>query len=59
MIKKDVHLKWTSIEKDAFENIKAAIAVAPSLQSPNFTKDFLLYTFDFDHSLAIMLTHKA
>jgi hypothetical protein len=45
MIKKYVQFKWTSIEKEAFENIKASITVAPSLQSPYFTKDFLLYTF--------------
>jgi hypothetical protein len=58
MIKKYVQFKWTSIEKEAFENIKATIAVAPSLQSPYFTKDFLLYTFASDHSLATVLTQK-
>jgi hypothetical protein len=34
MIKKYVQFKWTSIEKEAFENIKAAIMDAPSLQIP-------------------------
>jgi hypothetical protein len=58
MIKKYVQFKWTSIEKEAFENIKAAIVTAPSLQSPYFTKDFLLYTFASDHSLAVVLTQK-
>jgi hypothetical protein len=48
MIKKDVQFKWTYVEKKSFENIKASIAVAPSLQSPYFTKDFLLYTFSYD-----------
>jgi hypothetical protein len=31
MIMIDVHFKWTSIEKEAFENTKSAIATAPSL----------------------------
>jgi len=31
MIKKDVQFKWKSVEKEAFENIEAAIAIAPSL----------------------------
>jgi hypothetical protein len=29
MIKKDVQFKWTSVEKEAFENIKATIVAAP------------------------------
>jgi hypothetical protein len=58
MIKKDVQFKWTYIEKEAFKNIKATIASAPALQIPYFTKDFLLYTFSSDHSLAAMLTYK-
>jgi hypothetical protein len=45
MIKKDVQFKWTPVEKEAFENIKVVIVVAPSLWSPYFTKYFLLYTF--------------
>jgi hypothetical protein len=58
MIKKDMQFKWTPLEKEAFENIKTAIANAPSLQSPDFSKDFLLYTFTSDHSLAAVLTQK-
>jgi hypothetical protein len=46
------------MEKEAFENIKSSIATTPSLQSPDFTKDFLLYTFMSDHSLAAVLTQK-
>jgi hypothetical protein len=46
------------LEKGAFENIKTVIANAPSLQSPDFSKDFLLYTFASDHSLAAVLTQK-
>jgi hypothetical protein len=46
------------LEKEAFETIKTIIANAPSLRSPDFSKDFLLYTFMSDHLLATMITQK-
>jgi hypothetical protein len=46
------------LEKEAFENIKIAIANVPSLRSPDFSKDFLLYTFASEHSLATSLMQK-
>ena len=58
MIKQSVQFKWTDLEKNAFSKIKTSIAHAPSLKSPNFEKDFILYTFAFDDSLAVVLTHK-
>ena len=58
MVKKSVQFKWIDIVKGAFNNIKAAIAHTPSLRSPYFEKDFILYTFSFDNSLVAMLTHK-
>ena len=58
MIKKDSNFKWTKERKEAFEKIKEAIAKAPTLQSPNFNNEFILYTFAYDHSIAAMLTQK-
>jgi hypothetical protein len=58
MIKKDMQLKWTPLDKEAFENIKTAIANTPSLQSHDFSKYFLLYTFAPDHLLAVVLMQK-
>ena len=46
------------MEKNAFNKIKAFVAHAPSLKSPNFEKDFILYTFASDDSLAAVLTQK-
>ena len=46
------------MEKNAFSNIKTSIVHAPSLKSPNFKKYFILYTFAFDDSLAVVLTQK-
>ena len=58
MITQSAHFKWIDLEKGAFDKIKAAIAHAPSLKSPNFEKDFILYTFSSDNSLAAVLTQK-
>jgi hypothetical protein len=58
MIRKDVKLKWDDERKDSFSNIKTIISRAPVLRSPNFNRDFFLYTFASDQSLAAVLTQK-
>ena len=59
MIKKDSNFKWTKERKEAFEKIKEAIVEAPTLRSPNFDNEFILYTFAFDLSIVAMLTQKS
>lgn len=39
-------------------NIKEAIANSPSLMSPDFLKELLLYTFATDTSYAVVLTQR-
>ena len=56
MVKQSIQFKWTDVEKNAFSKIKTAIAHAPSLKSPDFDKDFILYTFASEDSLAAVLT---
>ena len=46
------------MEKNAFSKIKTSVAHAPSLKSTNFEKDFILYTFASDDSLAAVLTQE-
>ena len=58
MVTQSVKFKWTDVEKVSFNDIKATIAHVPSLRSPDFEKDFILYTFSSDNSLATMLTQK-
>ena len=58
MIKKDVVYSWGKREKDAFACINQAIVHAHALYNPYFNKDFLLYTFDSDNSLIVVLTQK-
>ena len=58
MVKQSVQFKWTDVEKNALSKIKTSVAHAPSLKSPNFEKDFILYTSASDDSLAVVLTQK-
>ena len=58
MIKKDSTFSWGDKEKESFIRIREAIAKAPTLVSPNFRKDFILYTFASDISYAVVLTQK-
>jgi hypothetical protein len=58
MIKKDSNFKWSKERKEAFDKIKEAIVEAPTLQSPNFDSEFILYTFASDHSIVVVLTKK-
>ena len=58
MVKQSVQFKCIDVEKNAFSKIKTSIAHAPSLKSPYFEKDFILYTFASDDSLVVVLTQK-
>ena len=58
MVKQSVKFKWTEIEKYSFKCIKIEIAHAPYLRSPYFERDFILYTFSSNKSLATVLTQK-
>ena len=57
MVKQSVQFKC-DVEKNAFSKIKTAVVHAPSLKSPDFEKDFILYTFASYDSLASMLIQK-
>ena len=56
LIKKDVEFKWSDIQRDAFSEIRKAIAKSPTLMSSDFTKDFFLYTLSTDFSYVVVLT---
>ena len=56
MIKKNLVSKWGHNKKEAFDLIKKAIINAPTLNSPNFSNHFILYTLAFDTSYAAVLT---
>ena len=56
MIKKDAIFNLGQNEKESFHKILEAISEAPSLLSPHFSKDFILYTFASNISYAPVLT---
>lgn len=56
MIKKNSNFKWGLGEHEAFNLIKQAIINAPSLETPNFSESFILYTFSSEKSYAAILT---
>ena len=58
MIKKENKFSWGDKERESFIRIREAIAEAHTLMSPDFRKDFILYTFASDISYAAILTQK-
>ena len=58
MVKQSVQFKWADVEKISFNDIKETITHALSLRSPDFEKDFIMYTFALYNSLAAVLTQK-
>ena len=54
MVKQSVQFKLIDIDKFSFKDIKTEIAQAPSLKSPDFEKDFIVYTFSSDNSLTVV-----
>jgi len=58
MLRKDSDIKWTPEAKKSFKDIKRAILEAPVLVSPNFSKDFLIFSFALEHMVAGVLLQK-
>jgi len=58
MLGKDKEIKWTPEAKQSFEDIKKAISKAPVLASPDFSKDFLIFSFSSEHIVAGVLLQK-
>ena len=58
MLKKDSAIKWTIKAKQSFESIKQALTKAPVLISPDYTKDFIIFSFASEHTIATVLLQK-
>ncbi|KAH9313256.1 hypothetical protein KI387_028291, partial [Taxus chinensis] len=59
MMKHQAIFKWNNEGKVAFEEIKKSIAKAPTLVSPNFNKDFIMYCYASEHTLSDVLVQKS
>jgi hypothetical protein len=55
MLKKNKEVKWTAEAKASFARIKKVISEAPILASPDYLKDFLIFSFTSEHTLAAVL----
>ena len=55
MLKKDQEVKWTTEAKNSFEKIKMALTEAPVLVSPDFTREFLTFSFASKDTLDVVL----
>jgi hypothetical protein len=57
-LKKDARFEWEDEGKISFQCIKEEIIVAPVLVGPNFTKDFIIFSFISKDTIAGVLLQK-
>jgi hypothetical protein len=55
MLKKGNEVKWIVESKDSFNQIKRALTEAPMLINPNYSKDFLIFSFASSDTVAVVL----
>lgn len=58
LLKKDVKFVWQEEGKRAFQEIKSTIAKAPVLVSPDYSKDFMIFYFASEDTIAGVLLQK-
>ena len=58
MLKKDSKVKWTVEANQAFEGIKLALTQTPVLTNPQFDKEFIIFSFASQHTIATVLLQK-
>jgi hypothetical protein len=52
LLKKDVAFRWGNEADRSFEDIKNAISQAPVLISPDFSRDFIIFSFASQDTIA-------
>ena len=58
MLKNDNKIRWTKEARKYFVDTKRALTQAPVLISPYFNKDFQIYSFASEHTVAGILLQK-
>ena len=58
ILNKDVGVKWTLPAKQSFKLVKKALTQTPVLTGPDFTKDFYIFYFASEHTIAAVLLKK-
>ena len=57
-LKKDAKFEWKDEGKDAFKSIKDAISRSPVLISPDYSKEFQIFSFASEDTIAGVLLQK-
>jgi hypothetical protein len=57
-LKNNSEVKWTTEAKGSFSHIKKVIAEAPILASPDYLKDFLIFSFASEHTIVAVILQK-
>jgi ribonuclease HI len=55
MLKKENEVRWTPQSRHSFEQIKKALTEAPVLISPDYSKDFLIFSFASPDTVVVVL----
>ena len=55
MLRKGNEVKWTVATREYFVQIKRALTEVPVLISPNYSKDFLIFSFASFSTVAVVL----
>jgi hypothetical protein len=58
MLKKDAEIKWIPKAKESFENIKQALVQSPVLISPNYSKEFMIFSFASENTIVVVLLQR-
>jgi hypothetical protein len=58
MLRKGNELKWTDESRNSLNQIKKALIEAKVLISPDYSKDFLIFSFSFFNTVAVILLQK-
>jgi len=58
MLKKESTVKWTEDAMKSFNLVKFALTTAPVLISPDYTHDFIIFSFAFEHTMVTVLIQK-
>jgi len=55
MLRKDHEIKWTLEARSSFDQIKQAIGQSPVLINPDYSKDFLIFSFSSENTIVAIL----
>ena len=58
MLKKESNFKWSVEAKKSFTDINKDLSKAPVLVSPNFAKEFMIFSFALEHTIVGVLLQK-